>query len=77
MLVAVAAAILTFRLLLYTRRLPPPLPPSPPPSLPLTLWTVHSERPNASLTCYPVGGVWFCTDGDTLHADGSDGARRF
>jgi hypothetical protein len=73
MLAAVAAAILTFRLLLSTMRPPPP----PPPSLPLTLWTVHSERPNASLTCYPIGGVWFCTDGDTLHADGSDGARRF
>ena len=30
---------------------------------PLTLWTVHSERPDdSSLSCYMVNTTWFCTD---------------
>ncbi len=30
---------------------------------PLTLWTVHSERPDdPNLSCYMVNTSWFCTD---------------
>lgn len=37
--------------------------------LPLTLWTVHSERPDdVNLSCYMVNETWFCTDGVTLYS---------
>ena len=37
--------------------------------LPLTLWTIHSERPDdVTLSCYKVNETWFCTDDVTLYS---------
>jgi hypothetical protein len=37
--------------------------------LPLTLWTVHSERPDdVNLSCCMVNETWFCTDDVTLYS---------